>query len=177
MRSMIVPAVVAICLGIPQVALAQSLPAFDVAGGYAFLQDREIDEDFHGWLASATGRVGRIVGVTGEVGVSDKSLDVLGTTLRFRAISMMGGPRVFARPSERISLFGQVLFGAVRLRTGILDASAWRTSFAWQPGGGADFWIAPAVGIRVGADYRRTVADRVSSSYLRFYAGAVLARD
>jgi hypothetical protein len=38
---------------------------------------------------------------------------------------------------------------------------------------GVDFWVAPNVGIRVGGDYRRILADDAGNQF-RFNAGVVL---
>src|SRR4029453_18954068 len=103
-----------------------------------------------------------------------KALPVLGTTLKYRSLSFMAGPHVSMRPSDRVTIFGQVLFGGVRGTVGILDQTQSRTDFALQPGGGADFWISRTIGIRAGADYRRITAVESLVTQLRFHVGMVI---
>jgi outer membrane protein with beta-barrel domain len=175
MRAMVwIGVVSATCLFIPESASGQDSRRLAVAGGYSLVRDNDIDETLNGWVASGTGHVALSFGITAEAGGTTKALPVLGTTLTYRSLSFMAGPNFSMRPSGRVTLFGQVLFGGMRGTVGILDQTRSRTDFALQPGGGADFWMSRTIGIRVGADYRRITAAESVMTQLRFHVGMVI---
>jgi hypothetical protein len=61
-------ALVGLCLLVPtRSVFAQDASRLDLAGGYALVQDRRIDESFHGWSASATFYLTRWLGVGAEI--------------------------------------------------------------------------------------------------------------
>jgi len=176
MRALVwIGVVSATCLFIPHSASAQDSRRLAVAGGYSLVRDNDIDETLIGWVASATGHIASSFGITAEAGGTTKTLPVLGTTLKYRSLSFMAGPHVSVRPIDRVTLFGQVLFGGVRATVGILDQTHSRTDFALQPGGGADFWISRTIGIRGGADYRRITAADSLVTQLRVHVGMVIS--
>jgi opacity protein-like surface antigen len=155
-------------------AYAQETPAFDVSGGYSFLRDQSVEENFHGWVASATGNFSPLFGITGEIGGNYKTVQILGTDLNFSVHSYMAGPRFTARGSAGFTPFAQLLVGAARASGSVLGFSASGTEFAMQPGGGVDFWLQPNVGIRAGGDYRRIFAEEGADEF-RFHFDIVLA--
>ena len=175
MRAMVwIGVFAATSLFIPQSASAQDARRFSVAGGYSSVRDNDIDETLSGWVTSATGHVASLFGIAGEASGTTKALPVLGTTLKYRSLSFMAGPHVSVNPSERVTLFGQVLFGGVRGTVGILEQTQSRTDFAQQPGGGIDFWIGRTIGLRAGADYRHIAAVESYVTQLRFHVGVVV---
>jgi hypothetical protein len=149
-------------------AYAQNAPTFDVSGGYSFLRD---EENFHGWLASITGNVTPVFGITGEVGGNYKSIDNVDVDLH----SYMVGPRFASRQNPSVTPFVHVLFGGVRVGEEFAGLSDSTTEFALQPGAGVDFWANPNFGLRVGADYRRVFYEGYGSNQFRFNVGVVLA--
>jgi len=171
MRAMLWMAVSATVLCLPQIASAQNVSA---TGGYSLVRDHDIDETLSGWVASVIGHIAPRFGITAEAGRTSKALPVLGTTLKYRSLSLMAGPQVSVRPLSRVSVFGQVLFGAIRGEVGILDQMQSSTDFALQPGGGVDFWISGAIGIRAGADYRRIDAADSVMTQMRVQAGLAI---
>ena len=140
----------------PGTSFAQDARLFELSGGYSFARASNsfVGMNFNGWIASATGNLSPIFGITGEIGGSYRSIDPFGNgnDLLVTLHSFLAGPRVNLRAATKVTLFGQFLVGAHRF--GLEGASA--TDFAIQPGVGVDFWTAPNVAVRLGADYRRT---------------------
>jgi hypothetical protein len=140
-------------------AFAQDASRLDLAGGYALVQDRRIDESLHGWSASATFYLTRWLGVAAEVDGTYASQPVLGTDLDLANNGLVVGPRVAVRRSTRLAPFGHVLVGAVRASAGILDQSDATTDLGVQMGGGVDLSLASRARLRLGGDYRRVLGD------------------
>ena len=138
-----------LCLSLP--ALAQQTPAVEVSGGYSFVRDQEVEENFQGWLASVAGNFNQWFGIAGEVGGNYKTVQVLGTDVDLSLHSFLAGPRFSARQTQNVTPFGQILLGAVRGSGSVLGEGETATDFALQPGGGVDFRLRPRFGIRVGA--------------------------
>ena len=88
----------------------------------------------------------------------------------------MSGARFQVPASARVTPFGQLLAGAVRLSGGAMGQSSSDTRFALQPGGGVDVWFTRNVGVRVGGDYRRMFGDIDDPNAIRFHAGIVVGR-
>lgn len=157
-------------------AFAQQPPRVDVAGGYAFLRDVDLEADFHGWVASVGVNLTSWLGLVGEVGGHYMMLDFLGTDVSLSSHAFLGGARVSVRRGSRVSPFGQVLVGAMHGRVSGFGESASGTKLALQPGGGLDVWLRPTVGVRVGGDYRRVFVDgREGLDEVRIHVGVVLA--
>lgn len=155
-------------------AIAQEAPAVDVGGGYSLVQDQDVDESFHGWVASLGVNLTRWFGLVGEVGGNYKTLRCCDAEIDLSLHSYMGGARVAVRRSSVVP-FGQFLVGAVRGSSSGFGSTSSDTRFALQPGGGVDIWIGPNAGVRVGADYRRVfLEDGEGLNQFRFHAGVVL---
>ena len=156
LRTLIVAAV--ILVAVP--ARAQDTPAVDVGVGYAFLHDKEIDENFTtGWLASLNFNFSRTLALTGEVGGSYKTFpsgDEVPVDLDLALHSLMGGFRFMSRGNDSLHPYLQVLAGAVRAKVSVdgVDFGAAETNFAAQPGVGVDLRLAEKVSLRLGGDYR-----------------------
>src|SRR5712691_11773275 len=159
----------------PLAAQAADAARWEVAGGYAFMHDEDISENFRqGWVASVTRNATNWLGLVGEVGGNYKTLSILGEPPRLKVYSFMGGPKFTAGVSSRIGLFAQVLLGAARASSSVLDVGDSTTGFAYQPGGGIDMHLAPHVGARVEADYRIIRSQGSNSKESRVVAVAVL---
>jgi hypothetical protein len=156
-------------------AYAEDTPAVDVAGGYSFGRDHDIEENFHGWLAAVTGNFNPWFGITGEVGGNSKKYQVLGSDATLSLYSFMVGPRITARGSSAATPFFQFLVGAVRGSGSFLGSSESSTELALQPGGGVDVWFTSNAGLRVGGDYRRVLATDAGFNEFRFHVGLVFA--
>jgi len=174
-----------VLLGFAVPAGAQDLPRVEVSGGYQYLNERtlaeELDEgNIHGWYADVAGNVNRWLSVVGEVTGAYKSIDFFGVaSVDVNVHTFMGGVRLSSRSNARVVPFGQVLFGVARGSFGasvfgesIGDESS--TEFALQPGGGVNFMVSDAFGVRVAADYRRIAVDEGSNEF-RVAVGAVVS--
>lgn len=175
MRNVVWMTGLVLCLSGPTFAQGFT-PAVEVSGGYSFLRDDDLDENLHGWVASAAGTATKWLSIVGEVGGNYKTVDVFGTDFSFSIHSFMGGPRVSARLPGSVTPFGQVLVGGVRGTVSVLGESDSSTEFGLQLGGGVDFWVRPRLGLRIGADYRRVFIEEAEEGLneFRFHAGIVL---
>src|SRR5688572_11279599 len=111
MRPLFVAFVMLVC-ALP--VSAQDVPAIDLSGGYSFVRDQALEENFHGWLASVAGHFNPWLAAVGEVGGNYKSIDVLGSDISLSIHSFMGGPRFSVRRAANVTPFFQVLVGGVR---------------------------------------------------------------
>lgn len=119
-------------------------------------------------------------GVVGEVGGNYKTPTILSTEIKSRIYSFLTGPKYTVRPTSRISLFGQILFGAARASTEASgNDSVSETDFAFQPGGGVDIVLTQAlpVVVRVGGDFRGIRSNGNTSKEGRFIAGLAYRMD
>jgi opacity protein-like surface antigen len=162
----------------PQSASAQGAPAGEVAGGYVFMRDFEIDTNFPlGWFASAGVNLSEMFTVVGEVSGSYATIDLFGTDVDANVHTFMGGAR-FVRRMDRVTPFAQVLVGLARAGGGVdflgVQISDAVTDFAIQPGGGVDVRLTERLSARVGADYRRIFSEDADGSELRFTGGIVV---
>jgi hypothetical protein len=158
----------------PVAAQSPTAPRFDVAGGYSFLHDQDISENLpKGWLASFADNLTSWLGLVGEVGGNYKTLAIPGDAPRIRVQTVLGGPRLRAHPSARVTPFGQVLFGAAWARTSVLGVGDTVKDFAYQPGGGIDWNLRSNLGVRLEGDYRIVRAAGSNSKESRFVAAAV----
>jgi hypothetical protein len=173
---------VCVVLTTASVSFGQSLPKVETSMGYSFLRERP-SFDRQGWVASTTANVTPWFGVKGEIGGNY-------TDTSHRDVhSFLGGAQFTIRKSQVLTPWGQFLIGAVRTGDGatitnlsavitkkaypvILPAT--RTDIEFQPGAGVDMWLHPAIGIRVGADYRRLLGTSyVDSDSFRAQFGVV----
>ena len=179
---------VAVCLGkvsfVALVVLTLTTPAAaqertvqdakgDVAIGYGILHDSDAEETFPtGWVFAATGNVGRMLGIVGEIGGSYKAVDVFGTDVNLRVHSFLGGLK-FMNRTEKAVPFAQFLVGMAHQQASVLGDSASNTALAFQPGGGVDIMMSARMGIRVQGDYRIMRSEGETSNEFRFAVGAV----
>jgi hypothetical protein len=158
-------------------SFAQDAPAFDVSAGYSFLRVAEVDDNFHGWLASGSVNVMPWLGVVGDVGVNSKHLDDWEITATFRSLTV--GPRLVFRTKARITPFAQFLVGHWRRRVrSDAGETGWYPGLLFQPGGGVDFPLRRRAGIRIGGDYRRITPEYEYADALhefRIHAGIVVS--
>ena len=169
-------AIVILCLAAP--ASAQEYRRFDLSGGYSrgLFIDFDVDQEFHGWVVSAAGSVTRWLGIIGEVGGNYETFSVGEFDIDVSLHSFMSGARFRVPSNPRVTPFGQLLVGAVRLAGSAMGQSAVETRFALQPGGGVDLWFTRNIGVRVGADYRRLFGNVDDPNGIRFHGGIVLGR-
>ena len=180
MRAVILAFLVAAGILLPRSAAAQP-GSVDVAAGYAFLRDNDLDESLpRGWFASVGAGVTNWLAVAGEVSGNYKTFEIpAGLPIEGDAkisIHFFGvGPRFVGR-SGRVRPFGEVLVGAIRGKATLLGFDEAGTEFAWQPTGGVDWDLTRTVGLRVGAGGRFIQVDGDSFNEFRFIAGVVFGR-
>lgn len=124
---------------------------FDVAGGYAFLHETDLNVPA-GWFAGGGGDINRWLGVVGQVSGNYKTVTEFGIDLDTSIHIVGAGPRISGTQNPRFMPFGQVLFGAARVGgsvSGFADANFSDTQFAVQPGAGVDIMPRGRVGVRV----------------------------
>jgi len=146
-----------VLMGVPSVAVAQN--AGEIAGGYQFMRDFALDENFPaGWFVSGAGNLSDNIALVGEVSGSQKSESFFDVTADADILAFLGGVRVGASAGPVIP-FAQVLVGGARAKVTLRGfgerESSSETAFALQPGGGVDIPFAENVSARAMVDYRR----------------------
>ncbi len=145
-------------------AAAQTAPSwrYDVAAGYALMRDQDLANNNPdiaanfpaGWMATVGGNLWSGLGVVGEVSGSYKTVSIPGDQPKLRVYTFLAGPRI-KRSSSSIAPFVQVLFGAARASTSVLNITETVNDFAYQPGAGLDLYFSGRLGFRIEGDYRR----------------------
>ena len=154
---------------------AQDAPPVEVAAGYAFLNDRDSAYTFPaGWMVSVGAHVTPWLDLVADGGGSYKTLSIPGDRPQFKVYSVMGGPRVRFAHVNPISPFAQVLFGAARATTTVVDLRDVVTDFAYQPGAGLDVALRRDLAARFEVDYRIIRAESQNSKEWRIVLAAVL---
>ena len=188
-------------LGVAAVpASAQTVPTVELSGGYQFLNlavEGQNESMPAGWYADVAGNLTPMLGVVFQVGGNYKSIDesvALGgisatVTADLSVHEFLGGVRFNLRSNPAIVPFAQVLAGAIH---GSADVSASATlpgippiaisqdvsgtNFGLGAGGGVNFALTDAIGLRVGADYLHAFEDDGGANLFRFHVGVVFAR-
>jgi opacity protein-like surface antigen len=171
-----------------QEGTATAQPLVEMSGGYSFMRDVTIEENFPaGWYFSTALNPVDWFGMVGELTGTYKSLaeDFVPIEMKVQGYTFMGGPRFFRR-FGRITPYGQFLLGGAHLRAKLeatspefdafLDsATETDTQFAYQPGGGISVYLNDHVGVRLSMDYRRIVfGDEEDNSEFRVLTGIVI---
>lgn len=182
-------------------ALAQSAPKAEISAGYQFLSftvDDESESMGKGWYFDVAGNLNPMLGIVFQVGGNYKSFDesvtIGGITATasadLKVHEFLGGVRLNARPADStIVPFGQLLVGAIN---GSIDVTASTTipgappitfseedsgtNFGLELGGGVNFGLTDALGLRVGVDYLRVFEEDAGANAFRFAVGVVLGR-
>ena len=165
-----------LCLAAP--ASAQEDHRFDLSGGYSrgLFVDFDVAQEFHGWMASGAGNITPWLGIVGEVGGNYETFSLGEFDVEASFHSFMSGARFRVPSNRRVTPFGQLLVGTVRLDGSAMGRESVETRFALQPGGGVDLWFTRTIGGRVGADYRRLFGNVDDPNGIRFHAGIVVGR-
>jgi opacity protein-like surface antigen len=195
--------VVGLCLAVVGIAVptsAQTISKVELSGGYQFMNfsvDGEGESMPVGWYFDVAGNLTPMLGVVFQMGGNYKSIDesvtVGGISVTaeadVRVHEFLGGVRLSLRSDSPIVPFAQVLVGAIN---GSVEVSASTTipgippidfneedsatNFALEVGGGANFSLTDAVGLRVGADYLRAFEEDAGANLFRFHVGIVIVR-
>ncbi len=120
-------------------------------GGYSFYHDGSDSVSFPaGWEISGSRPVTPKIDFVGAISGSHRSDDAFGVTVASANLfTFTAGPK-YARRIRNFTAFAQVLFGVATLHgttSGVSDSS---TGFTMQPGGGIDYPLTNALGVRVG---------------------------
>jgi len=164
-------------LALSRPAVADDYPRFEAGGGYAWLRDNDLKENFAaGWFASVGGNFSSVFGIVGEASGNYKTLNELGTDINLSVYSFMAGPKLAARQGQ-VTLFAQVLFGGARAAASAsplgMTFRASETDFAYQPGAGLDINLGSNLGLRLGANYRFIRANGSTGKQVQAFAGLV----
>jgi opacity protein-like surface antigen len=181
--------VVALCLFLVSTApTGAQTPRLDLSGAYAYTHDQDRSESFPaGWVATATGNVNDWIGVVTEFSSSQRtcrqcergpftSAEFRGTDRNLRVFTFMAGPRVASRAMSLVTPFAQVLVGGAHISGGVQFDGALTTGLAYQPGGGVDVNVTPALGLRLQGDYRIVRTNGHNGGVTRIAAGLVWRR-
>jgi opacity protein-like surface antigen len=181
-------------------AFAQSVPKVELSGGYQFLNfsaDGQSESMPKGWYFDVAGNLSPMLGLVFQVGGNyktfDESVSVGGITATasadLKVHEFLGGARLSARSNSAIVPFGQVLVGAVNASVEVSASTTIPgmapitfneedsgTNFGLEAGGGVNFRLSDALGLRVGADYLHVFADDGGANAFRFAVGIVIGR-
>jgi hypothetical protein len=188
-------------IGVAVPASAQTVPKVELSGGYQFLTfaaEGESESMPAGWYFDVAGNLTPMLGIVFQIGGNYKTFEESVTvggitataTADFKVHEFLGGVRLNLRRSNSpIVPFGQVLVGAIN---GSVDVTASTTipgmppiefseedsgtNFALELGGGVNFALTEAVGLRVGADYLRAFEEDAGANLFRFHVGIVIGR-
>jgi opacity protein-like surface antigen len=172
-----------------QEGAATPQPLVEISGGYSFMRDFTIEENFPaGWYFSAAVNPLDWFGLVGEVTGAHKTIEENALLeLKTQGYTFMGGPRFFRRFGH-VTPYGQFLVGGAHGRVeptllsglepvvGSPSATVSSTEFAFQPGGGVSVYLNDHVGVRLSMDYRRIVFDNdeEDNSEFRMLTGIVI---
>jgi len=149
---------------LPLAAHAQGTTIF---GGYSYvrLDTSPTKLNSHGWNASLTENMFKIIGATADFGQTYVTISGVKT----KQTTYMFGPELHF--PARISPFVHALFGAARISGG----GASNTAFASAEGGGIDLHAGHFLGLRlIQADYLNTHFASTRQNDLRLSAGILL---
>jgi opacity protein-like surface antigen len=179
---------------------AQTTPKVELSGGYQFLNfsiGGESESMPLGWYFDVAGNVTPMLGLVFQVGGNYKTIDrsaALGgvtatATADVKVHEFLGGVRANFRSNSEVVPFGQVLVGGIN---GSVKVSASATipgqppiaisnedsgtNFGIQAGGGVNYALTDAIGLRAGADYLRVFAEDEGANLFRFHVGVVFGR-
>jgi hypothetical protein len=102
---------------------------------------------------------GKIFGAVLEVGYA-RSADFAGSGHSVDALTYLAGPVFHLSRGRLLSTYAEVLFGGARIAGPVLNATGTVATGhvhypAWAAGGGAEYHLSPAFGLRVSVDYLR----------------------
>jgi opacity protein-like surface antigen len=133
-------------------AQAQDTPKVDIFAGYSYLQANPgvsgVDS-FHlqgGSASAAYNFKSWLSGVADFGGYTNGN--ILGTGASGTLSTYLFGPRASYRHFDRITPFGQVLFGAAHANSSVFGTTNSENSFAMSVGGGVDYRLSHHLAIR-----------------------------
>lgn len=171
-------AFVLVCVSSP--AAAQSAAQWDVSGGYAMLNDPQIETFFgKGWIVGAAVPIASWISILGEASGVHSHVKGVESDARLTAHSILGGVRLSAALG-RLTEFVQVVAGDARGAGSWFGVTDTRHAFALQPGLGVDIPLRRHLAARGQVDVRfiTNQIDAVDADHqLRIAAALVYYRD
>ena len=159
---------------------AEATRAGEVAGGYQFMRDRDLGEDFpSGWFVSGAGYLTDRIAIVGEVAGSrwsetNSDFDLIATV---DVITFLAGVRLRLERGPVVP-FVQLLAGGARGRATLsglgAESSESATGLAIQPGGGVDVLLNDRMAARATFDYRRISFESQTTNQIRVAVGVVM---
>ncbi len=133
---------------------AQEIPAWELSGGYSYLEANLGGSSFHlnGGAASLTENLNDWLG--GRVEANFYQGKVSGINVSAQVFTY--GPVFAYRHYDKITPFAHAQFGAIHASQGYLGISQSAFKFAMSAGGGVDYKITQTAAIRLQADYIMT---------------------
>jgi opacity protein-like surface antigen len=171
-----------------------------LSGGYQFLNfslNGENESMPVGWYFDVAGNLNPVIGVVFQVGGNYKTFDesvTIGTitanaSADLKVHEFLGGVRLNLRSNSAVVPYGQVLVGGVSGSVEItasttipgqapitFNDSDSGTDFAVEAGGGVNFSLTEAIGLRAGADYLHAFTEGDGGNAFRFHVGVVISR-
>lgn len=142
-------------------AHAQDASKLDVFAGYSYVRENPSTSgvnsfSLNGGSASIAYNANSWLSGVADFGGYHNS-NILGTGVDGTLSTYLFGPRVSYRHYDRITPFGEVLFGVARASASVLGAGGSTNAFAMTIGGGLDYKLTDHVAIRpVKVDYLLT---------------------
>jgi hypothetical protein len=174
--AMLRPIAIAILLGLPRLAAAQSV---EVSGGYSLARDpRDAVTLSAGWMAGAAFPVVSVLSAVADASGQYATIALANTDATLTMHALLGGVRAAGRIGV-LTEFAQVLAGVARASGSAFGSTSAARSFAVQPGIGIDYPLAAAWAVRAQFDVRlirsQPAATNGGSQY-RFVAALVYRR-
>jgi|SRR5579862_1856040 len=144
----LIPAIFVLCISS---ARAQDLPAWEITGGYSYLDANLSGTKFHmnGGGGSLTENLNNWFG--GRIEINGYYGNDAGTVASAQTITY--GPVVSYRHFNRITPFAHVQVGVMHASAGYLGISANAFKFAVAPGGGVDLTLNRSTTLRLDGEY------------------------
>ena len=140
MRKLLVLAGLAVMLSLASPAFSQDTPKAEVFAGYSYI--RSGGANFNGWNAAVQGNFNHWFSLVGDFsGHYYPPANVHLYTYTF-------GPQASYR-TDKITVFGRVLFGGAKAGVGFGGISASTNAFAMNFGGGVDWNVSKPIAIRL----------------------------
>jgi outer membrane immunogenic protein len=161
MKLRVVVSLFAVLLFLGVSARAQDAPRIDVFAGYSYVRENPSTSgvssfSLNGGSASIAYSANNWLSGVADFGGYHNG-NILGTHVDGTLSTYLFGPRVSYRRSDRITPFGEVLFGVARASANVLGASGSTNAFAMTVGGGVDYKLTDRFAIRpVKVDYLLT---------------------
>lgn len=152
--------------------LAQEEPRAEIFGGYEYIRINPGGANCHGGDGNLAYNFNNWLGGVADLGGC--KITGLPSGVSANAFNYLFGPRISYRTYSRLTPFGQVLLGGVRLGAGVSGVGSGSVnSFALTVGGGVDYKFTEHVSFRGQAEYLHTNFGGNGQNNARIQAGVV----